>query len=227
MEQSALIDRMKMLLGSPSDDEMGVSIYEFAIEDALAQLDRVKPKFDYRQLPLVSGQQAYTLEDDVHSVAGCWITFDHGTGINFSSEFSFINDSLVPSTYWHNPSLITLLEQKFESWDRVTNHSYEYNPDGNTLFILPSPESTGLAIYRASIKRELSNIPYKYAEGFRDLCLANAMETLSAIRSRTGSIPVCNGSISFDTSTLPQMAKDKRTDAFSKLGIGGGDIVIG
>lgn len=211
--------------GSSSD-----TLIENAMYDALDELSRVKPIVGYRVLNIYPKNRAYVLDDDVINVQACWL--------GFSSSYSFGPDfesvllgggvyEYADMSTFHNPSLMLLLEQKWDQLKSRYGSTWEYDPDANSLVITPEPKTRGKAVYKYAAKRSLGDIPEKYMSAFKDLMLAESMEAMNLEMGNITSIPVGIGSVSFDAASLEDRAKERRISAYRKLGIGGGGIVIG
>lgn len=225
-----LLQWVKLKMGNPTDPNMRVLI-ENAIYDALDDLSRLRPITGYRTLNLKPQVSTYLLDDDVIDVQDCWLglspnySFGHDLeahmfGIAGGYEYVDINT-------FHNPSLILMLEQKWESLRDRYSTAWEYDPDTNSIRVIPAPSQVGKAVYKYAAKRTLADLPQKYMAGFKSLVFAECLEATEIERNRISSIPVGIGSVTFNTAPLDKKIEQLRQDAYRKLGIGGGGFVIG
>ena len=206
-------------------------LIENAIYDALDDLSRLRPITGYRTLNLTPQVSTYLLDDDVIDVQDCWLglspnySFGHDLeaqmfGITGRYEYVDINT-------FHSPSLILMLEQKWESLRDRYSTDWEYDPDTNSIRVIPEPSQVGKAVYKYAAKRTLADLPQKYMAGFKSLVFAECLEATDIERSRISSIPVGIGSVTFNTASSDKKIEQIRQDAYRKLGIGGGGFVIG
>lgn len=224
---SALKAEVRKRLGNPSEEALPSANIEIAIDMALEEVSRVMPVHAYKEIELQTGVQEYDIDKDVVDVIEFWMSYGQS-----SSELSLPEYSGM--RVFHSPSLMHILEHKWEQWNYRYGHDWEFNPDSHKLMVIPAPQYSGKAVYKGSMNRTLTTIPAKYMRPFKDLILAEVLNIATMTRTVGGgdivSAPIGIGTVTFSSETTAALTKQSeklRADAIRKFGVGGGAVVIG
>lgn len=231
MNETTLAAEIRAKLGSPSLDELSNDSLIYAIRDALSELSRLQPYYVYNNIDLQKGVQTYSVDDDIVDVVNFWFT-PKAQYSTLMKECIALGAGIPVSNYqgmsvFHNPSLINIIEEK---WERVRNRDvsdWEFNPDTRELFIIPAPTTSGKGIYKGTLKRTLETVPEKYEGAFKDLVKAMSMESWIVNKSQITSIPIGVGSVRYSTESMEKSAASIKEKALEKLRGGGSVVVIG
>lgn len=224
-----LLNSLRLRLGNPKTSEISDEALRGLVESAERELVRLKPAYAYYDIALVPGKSLYTVEEDVVRIANCWFsTVNVATMVGQTGAVeNYSPGTMDLDTVWHNPSLMTLVEQKFEHWLYRTETGWEYDHNTKQLRLIPTPKAKGFCVYKAVV-------PYKYelmdeqTRGYlADLCYVNGLELLAVTRSRVSSLPVGGGSVSFDTRSLLEFAKAVKKEVRKSIGSSGSSVIVG
>ncbi len=236
MNKVTLTEEMRIRLGSPSDTEITDDAIGYAIDSALSELSRLQPLYMYDEVNIIRNVSEYDLGETIVDVKGFWTSLESKYPINTRDIDITGHDAVLYSPFnseyegirtFHNPSLINIIEEKWERLRSRRLFSWEYNADTNTLLVLPTPTKSGVGIYKGVLQRDLSTVQTKYKEPFKDLVKVYSMETWIFKTSMIKSIPVGVGKIDYETKNSVDMLRRLKADALNRLKSGGSAVVIG
>lgn len=231
MDQATLINEIRLRMGSPSTTEIGNDIIVASINSALDELTRLQPYYKYVELDIVVGTSVYSVANDVINVRGFWYTPNKAFDTDMKESMSYVDGdegSLnIGLNTFHSPSLINVIEEKWERMNSRNVIDWEFNPDTKKLLISPEPTQSGKAVYKGIMKRTLATVSELYEGAFKDLCRAMAMEIYMVRHSSIISVPVGVGDIKYDTRAIMRVSTNLKSEALRKLAGGGSAVVIG
>ncbi len=233
MYLASLIAEIRSKLGEPTISELSDSSIEVAINSALDELSFLQPYYTYESIDIVRDVDTYSVGSDIIDVKGFWYSlmsdyFD----VKYRNEFTVLGPGTPFNEYsglkvFHSPSLMNVIEEKWEAVERRKMHKWEFNADTKELLMIPCPKKEGKGVYKGLIKRDLSTVPEKFAGPFKDLAAATSMFSWSTNISRIKSMPVGVGKIDYDTSGIIRSMNALRENALKRLKSGGSVVVIG
>lgn len=222
-------------LGNPSETALPDASLTIAVNMALEEVSRVAPIYVYKQLDMKAGIEEYEVDDDsIVNVTDFWMSFPQS-----SAEFALdlegtlgvlgLDPEYAGMRVFHSPSLMHILEHKWEQWHYRYGYGWEWNPDSRKILVMPAPRMTGKAVYKGTINRTLETIPAKFMKAFKDLIYAEALDVMSNVVGGGGitSVPIGIGNVSYDTSKMVAKSERVRQSALRKIGGAGGAVVIG
>ena len=229
MTASELQAKLTEALGS-SGAGMSATMLQYAIDSALDDLARIRPKIGYELVTLVSGKSEYSVPEGTYNVLD--VVFPEVSGYDGESawfqEFANIGDGDL-STF-HSHSLAVIVAQKWEQLSSRFNYDWEYNLDTGKVMIMPTPASNSKMVMKIAYKRTLEEVPPSLLQPLETLALSESLRMLAA--SAGGgitSVPIGIGYVSFSATQLSQKANLLREEAIKKLGTstGAGAVIIG
>ena len=233
MTSEELAAEIRIKLGNPSVQELSNEVIYYAIDSALKELGRLQPYYTYEEVDIVKGVSTYTVGSDVIDVKGFWFSlnknyadFDYKDAFNFSGEGIPFNE-YADLKVFHTPSLMNVLEEKWERVNARNQNSWEYNPDTKEILLIPTPKKDGKGVYKGLLQRSVEGIPEKFLDPFKDLVLAGSMDTWLFSMSMIKSIPVGVGKVDYETRGMERSKDRLREEALRKLRSGGSAVVIG
>ena len=216
-------------LGS-SGAGMSATMLQYAIDSALDDLARIKPKIGYELVTMVAGKSEYSVPEGTYNVLD--VVFPEVSGYDGESawfqEFANIGDGDL-STF-HSHSLAVIVAQKWEQLSSRFNYDWEYNLDTGKVMIMPAPSSNSKMIMKIAYKRTLEEVPPSLLQTIETLALAESLRMLAtSVGGGITSVPIGIGNVSFNASQLSQQANLLREEAIKKLGTstGAGAVLIG
>lgn len=221
-------------LGNPSETALPNASLQTAVNMALEEVSRLMPVYVYKQVALQVGVEEYGVEEEVVNVTDFWMSFPQS-----SAEFALdlegtlgvlgLDPEYAGMRVFHSPSLMHILEHKWEQWHYRYGYGWEWNPDSRKILVMPAPRMTGKAVYKGTMNRTLETIPAKFMKAFKDLIYAEAMDVMSNVVGGGGitSVPIGIGNVSYDTSKMAAKSERVRQSALRKIGGAGGAVVIG
>ncbi len=233
MTLEELYAEVRVKLGNPSTSELSTVAVSYAVEDALAELSRLQPYYTYEDIVITKGVDTYDVSSDIIDIKGFWYTFSrYFPDFDYKDQFVLAGEGLPYNEYaglkvFHSPSLMNIIEEKWERTSSRSMHTWEYNPDSRELLMIPTPKQEGKGIYKGLMKRDLNNIPEKFISPFKDLVRAYTMETWITSMIMIKSIPVGVGKVDFETRGLERAKNELKKEAIRKLSSGGSAVVIG
>lgn len=241
-----LLPEVRQRLGSPTQETFSDDLLQTAVDLALEDVSRVAPLFLYEKIGLRTNVEEYEVKPEVVDVLDLWMpspqsSLKFAPGIDEALGASGFHPEYAGLNLFHSPSLMHILEHKWEQWKYRHGYGWEWNPDSRKIMIIPAPQSSGTAVYKGTRARTLDTIPEKYARAFKDLVYAEALEIfanalLTKSSNRGGqvtSVPIGIGSVSYSDHSVQFSARqmeraDKiREKALRKFGSAGGAVVIG
>ena len=221
-------------LGNPSETALPNASLQTAVNMALEEVSRLMPVYVYKQVALQVGVEEYGVEEEVVNVTDFWMSFPQS-----SAEFALdlegtlgalgLDPEYAGMRVFHSPSLMHILEHKWEQWHYRYGYGWEWNPDSRKILVMPAPRMTGKAVYKGTMNRTLETIPAKFMKAFKDLIYAEALDVMSNVVGGGGitSVPIGIGNVSYDTSKMAAKSERVRQSALRKIGGAGGAVVIG
>jgi len=216
-------------LGS-SGAGMSATMLQYAIDSALDDLARIKPKIGYELVTMVAGKSEYSVPEGTYNVLD--VVFPEVSGYDGESawfqEFANIGDGDL-STF-HSHSLAVIVAQKWEQLSSRFNYDWEYDVDAGKVMIMPAPSSNSKMIMKIAYKRTLEEVPPSLLQTIETLALAESLRMLAtSAGGGITSVPIGIGNVSFNTTQLSQQANLLREEAIKKLGTstGAGAVLIG
>ncbi len=229
--KNTLINEIRVRLGSPSTSELTDAAIGFSIDSALSELCRLQPYYKYYNIDIVKDTAEYSVDPAVINVRGFWFTPRYKDTLTIEDwnfgEFTTLSNEYTGLKVFHSPSLMNIIEEKWERMRSRHNYTWEFNPDELKLLVLPTPKESGKGAYKGIIQRTLSTINVMYEEPFKDLARALTMETWVFKLGKIKSIPVGVGKIDYETKDLTRAMRDLKADAIRRLSVGGSAVVIG
>jgi len=228
-----LIREVRERMGNPSTDVLPDTSLQTAVNTALAEVSRLMPIYVYKQLDLQIDVAEYTVDEEIVDVIDFWMAYPQSSAefaLDLLDEVGHVvgfYPEYVGMKVFHSPSLMNILEQKWEQWHYRYGYGWEWNPDSRKILVMPPPRFAGKAVYKGTMTRTLDTIPSKYMQAFKDLIRAEAMDTLASAYGGVTSVPIGIGNVSFDATKLAEKAEKLKTEALRKLGGAGGAVVIG
>lgn len=222
-----LLAKIKNLLGSAAN-ALNDDLIGYAIDDAVTELGRIKPKIEYVVIQTVTGVSRYALPTDVSNVLEVVFPELDGDGDYGFPSNATLGDGDI-STF-HSHSLAVITAQKWEQFMSRYGNDWEFDMDTNELLVIPTPKVNGKIAAKLSMKRDIENVPESLLWAVQDLALAESFSMASnSLGSGISSIPIGIGTVTFDTRNLSNQANVLRTNVLKKLGrsTGGGEVVIG
>ena len=229
MTADELQAKLTEALGS-SGAGMSATMLQYAIDSALDDLARIKPKIGYELVTMVAGKSEYSVPEGTYNVLD--VVFPEVSGYDGESawfqEFANIGDGDL-STF-HSHSLAVIVAQKWEQLSSRFNYDWEYDVDAGKVMIMPAPSSNSKMIMKIAYKRTLEEVPPSLLQTIETLALAESLRMLAtSAGGGITSVPIGIGNVSFNTTQLSQQANLLREEAIKKLGTstGAGAVLIG
>ncbi len=229
MTADELQAKLTEALGS-SGAGMSESMLQYAIDSALDDLARIKPKIGYELVTMVAGKSEYSVPEGTYNVLD--VVFPEVSGYDRESawfqEFANIGDGDL-STF-HSHSLAVIVAQKWEQLSSRFNYDWEYNLDTGKVMIMPSPSSNSKMVMKIAYKRTLEEVPPSLLQPLETLALSESLRMLaSSVGGGITSVPIGIGNVSFSATQLSQQANLLREEAIKKLGTstGAGAVLVG
>ena len=233
MDLVLLQSEIRAKLGNPSTSELSDTVIAYAVDDALDELGRLQPYYTYEDFDILKNIDTYSVGSDVIDVKGFWFTysknyidFDYRERFILSGQGSPFNE-YADLKVFHSPSLMNVLEEKWERLESRNLHTWEFNSDLQELLIIPPPKDNGKGVYKGLLKRDLDNIPEKYMTPFKELAQACTMDSWIFSMSMIKSIPIGVGKVDYETKGMEKARDTLRERAIRKLSSGGSAVVIG
>lgn len=230
-----LMSEARERLGNPSETVLSEAGLETAVEMALEEVSHLMPVYVYKQLILQTNVAEYDVDEGIVNVTDFWMSIPQSS-IEFALDLdSTLSNAALDYEYagmrvFHSPSLMHILEHKWEQWFYRYGYGWEWNPDSRKILVMPAPRMTGKAVYKGTMNRTLETIPQKFWKAFKDLVYAESLMVIANAYSGGGgvtSIPIGIGDVRFDTGRMEAKAEKARKEALSKFGVGGGAVIIG
>lgn len=222
-------------MGGVNDSVISDECIETAIDSALEEMTRIVPACVYKSLILVRGKEEYDVDEDVVTILDLWLTFHsyNAFALNLDAQgYGVIDPEYADISVFHSPSLMNIIEQKWEQWNYRHGHEWEWNMDSRKIRLIPAPRSNGKAVYKASKVRTLDNVPVELLKPFKDLVIAESMSSKANEFTFLGgvtSMPIGIGNVTFSSQGLSDKAGKMREEALRKLysaGGGAGTVVV-
>lgn len=218
--RATLRNKLVVLLGS-NGTGVTTTLLDSAIDTALDDMSRLKPKVSYVVMDMVAGQAVYTVPTGTYKVLD--VVFPDPGGLA-DAELAYSLDGMPPM----NHSLAIIEAQMWEQFQNLYGFDWEYNADAGTVTVMPTPTTSGKMALKVSELRTLLDLPVSMSKAAESLALAAVLSDMTAsVGGGITSVPIGIGSVSFDPSRLVVQAERLRKEAYSKLGLGGGQVIVG
>jgi len=222
--RATLRNKLVVLLGS-NGTGVTTTLLDSAIDTALDDMSRLKPKVSYVVMDMVAGQAVYTVPTGTYKVLD--VVFPDLGGLA-ESELAYIQSYSPGATAPMNHSLAIIEAQMWEQFQNLYGFDWEYNADAGTVTVMPTPTTSGKMALKVSVLRTLLDLPVSMSKAAESLALAAVLSDMTAsVGGGITSVPIGIGSVSFDPSRLVVQAERLRKEAYSKLGLGGGQVIVG
>lgn len=229
MTANELQAKLTEALGS-SGAGLSDTMLQYAIDSALDDLARIKPKIGYELVTMISGKSEYSVPEGTYNVLD--VVFPDIASYDGDSawfqEFANIGDGDL-STF-HSHSLAVIVAQKWEQLSSRFSYDWEYNLDTGKVLIMPTPSSNSKMIMKIAYKRTLEEVPPSLLQPIETLALSESLRMLAtSVGGGITSVPIGIGNVSFSAAQLFQQANSLREEAIKKLGtsMGAGAVIIG
>ena len=231
-----LIAETRIRIGSPSETDVSDELLELAVNLALEEVSRIMPVYTYEQLDLQSGVEEYDVADGIVNVTDFWMSYPQasaGFALDVNSVFGEMSahEEYAGMKVFHSPSLMHILEHKWEQWYYRYGYGWEFNPDSGKILVMPAPRRAKKAVYKGTLNRTLDMISAKYWKAFKDLVVVEALELMLSPGMRGGalitSVPIGIGNVSFDVKRADDKLEKMREATMKKFGRAGSWVVIG
>lgn len=231
-----LIAKLQTLLGSTGAGVSG-DMVQYAIDSALDDLARYKPKIGYELVNLLPGKAEYAVPAETYNVldaifpdgiGGVHPQMHQGGNSDWHNEFAAIGDGEL-STF-HSHSLAVVLAQKWEQFTSRFEYDWEYDLDENRVIVLPAPQTASKMLLKVAYKRTLDEVPQKLVSPIEDLALSECLRMLAtSAGGAITSVPIGIGNVQIDSDKLVERADVLRATAIRKLSphSGSGSVIIG
>lgn len=233
MTSEELSAEIRVKLGNPSVQELSNEVISYAIDSALKELGRLQPYYTYEEVDVIKGVSTYDVGSDIVDVKGFWFNFTRDyVDFDYRDIFALSGEGMPFNEYadlkvFHTPSLMNILEEKWERVHARNQHSWEFNPDTRELLIIPEPKQNGKGVYKGKMHRFIESVPDKFEAPFKDLAMAFSMDTWLFSLSMIKSIPVGVGKVDYETRGMERTKDKMKEEALRKLSGGGSAVVIG
>jgi len=221
LDKDQLITKIRSNIGSPSVSDISSDQIGSAVDSAVREYSKYKPKTVYATFDTEANVAEITLSEVIGSavinVIDCmWdpigTYFDKDLVSTIPDDFSY--NSLAGISVFHNPSIVLQLQQKMESFRERFGGDWDYY-DGK-LRLLPSPTSSGKKVgLIASCVKGLDEIPDIDEDDLLLWAEAQAGKILLEKMTRISSVNMEGSSISFNT-TEARKSIDNKENKFKK-----------
>ena len=229
MTADELKQKLTTLLGS-SGAGMSADTLQYAIDSALDDLARLKPKIGYVVVTMVAGKDEYPVPEGTYNVLDVVFPEVHSYDAESAwfQEFASIGDGEL-STF-HSHSLAVIIAQKWEQLSSRFSFDWDFDIDNNVVTVMPVPVATSKMVMKIAYKRTLEEVPPSLLQPVEELALAESLKMLAtSVGGGITSIPIGIGNVSFNAVQLNEQANSLRAQALKKLGVstGAGEVIIG
>lgn len=205
-------------IGNPLETEISKASVELAINKAIAEYSRYKPKVLYKLIELEKDKNVYDIpnEENVMDVICC-----------SRKELVSLIGSNVGLSMLESPSLATIFYSKLESLDTKIGCDWEY-VDGQ-IVLYRIPVDSGFFAYKAGCMHTVQTIPQKDKELIVMFSIGECLIKLARKRNKkVEKVPTVSGTISFDDgSSYKEEGQTLQDNFYRSLGRNVGVVVIG
>lgn len=228
--REALEDKLRALLGS-AGTALSSGVLQSAIDSALDDLARLRPRIDYVVVNLVPDKAEYDAPEDAYSVLDVVFpdalgSMDSDFALPWYQQFVSIGDGDLVS--FHSHSLAVVIAQKWEQFENRFGFDWEYDLDTNCVLVMPVPKVESKMLLKVAYARDLESVPKKLMSAVEDLAYSASLDSVIASNGLgITSVPIGIGSVSFNAQSVMNQASAARRRGLQKLGSQGGSVIIG
>jgi len=222
--KTQLAIKVRINIGSPTQSQIGEPKIEDAIDGAVYEYSRYKPKTVYTTFETQADVAEVAMSEvipgsTVIDVLDClWNPIGISLDPDLYRTIPEIGESgLSGISVFHNPSIVIQLQQKMESFRRQYGGDWDYY-DG-TLRLLPAPSSDGIKVgVIATCAKSLSEIPDSDEDTLLLWAEAQAVRILLEKRANIASVSMEGASINFNIGDARKSVEDREKKFQKKLG---------
>lgn len=227
--KAELIAKARSNLGNPSETELTDTQIGNAIDSAVKEYSKYKPKKVYTEFETAADEATVDITtvipgSGVLNIVDCY--YDP-TGIFFDSDlyYTIPCDSIAGLSglsLFHNPSLVVQYQQKLEAFKSHFGGDWDFYED--TLRLFPCPSTTGRKVgLIANCIRELADVPDIDEDTLLLWAEAKSGKILSEKRAQISGVTMEGASIKFDVGKITMKAAETKEKEFKKA-LGGGSL---
>jgi len=230
-----LIDKARSNLGGPSITELTDTQIGDAVDSAVNEYSKYKPKKVYTEFETEADVATVDITTVIEgsAVLGIVDCYYDPTGMFFDSDLYYTLPetsivSLSGLSLFNNPSLVVQFQQKLESFKAHFGGDWDFYDD--TLRLFPPPSTTGTKVgIVANCVKTLAEISDTDEDTLLLWVEAKAGKILATKRAQISGVSMEGASINFDTgsATMIKMAESKEKDFKKELGGHSGFFVNG
>lgn len=219
-----LANKLVLMLGS---NGTGVSqtLLDSAIDTALDDVSRLKPKSSYVVMNMVAGQAVYAAPEGTYKVLD--VVFPDVSALSavgLDTAFPYVPTDSPPMSH----SVAVIEAQQWEQFQNLHGYDWEYDADAQTVKVMPVPTTSGKMALQVSVLRTVLDLPVSMRRALELLTVAAALDDLAgSVGGGITSVPIGIGSVTFDPKRLTEQADQLREKAYARLGIGRGQVIAG
>lgn len=219
-----LAAKVRTRIGSPTEAQVGIADIEDAIDGAVLEYSKYKPKTVYTTFETQVDVAEISMSEvipgsTVIDVVEClWNPIGVSLDPDLYRTIPEIGETGMSGiSVFHNPSIVVQLQQKMEAFKEHYGGDWDYY-DG-TLRLLPAPSSDGIKVgVIATCAKSLSEIPDSDEDTLLLWAEAQAAKVLLEKRARLGSVSMEGASINFNIADAQKSVDDKEGKFRRKLG---------
>lgn len=231
-----MVGKLRNRLGNPLTFELSDDAIVNAINSALKEYSKFRPRKKEEVLALHKGQSHYPLDSGVIAVVDCILAFREDLKPNLFPlhDVAFYPENLYGDPYVYrlnrtSRSMQFIDELEREETDRFDGHEWNYYPGDNILAIFPAPAHEVQTQVTVAYGHTEATMPAQDEELMLKYAQAEAMETLGLFRSKVRELPTGVGyKMTLDAGeTMLKQAAVKRQEFYDEIRHGGSWIVTG
>jgi len=222
MNKEDLIQKLRGKIGSPSESEIDSNTLGSAIDSAVWEYSKYKPKKVYASFDTEKDVAEVSLLEKIGSSVievfdCCWDPIGSYSDTDLYALPEYGEVSLSGINVFHNPSIVVQIQQKFEAFKQHFGGDWDFF-DG-TLRLIPAPTVSGKKVgVIAACEKPLSEIPARDEDVLLLWAEGEAEGILASKRTRISSVSMEGASINYDADGARKVAEDKKKEFRKKLG---------
>ena len=223
IEKDQLKVKIRSNLGSPSETDITNEQIDDAIDAAISEYSKYRPKTVYTVFETEADKAEITLSEvipgsAVINVIDCfWDPIGATWDSDFYRSFPEFGGGLTGISVFQNPSIVVQYQQKLEAFRRHFGGDWDYYDD--TLMLLPPPSSSGTKVgLIAACVKGLAEIPDIDENDLLLWAEAQAGKILLEKRVRLSSVSMEGASVSFNITDARKSIEDKEGKFKKRLG---------
>lgn len=202
----------RALGGSTVEVELSSDDYEDAIDDALREFGRFRPRLKYISVDAVTGQQEYALTEEqvgLGVVDVVWEPDLYFTGSDVTSEI--IRQRMAMGVVSGGIGGYVMRASQLEVQERVlgAEPSWEWLEEERKLLISPPPAEASTLSVKVAMPPEIGHVRLPYQGLFLRLAIAVAKQTLGQMRSKYAQVAGAEVDEAMNGADLIQQANDE------------------